>query len=357
MGEVMKLSIIVPVYNMAADDKLKHCIDSLLNQTITDYEIIAVDDASTDESLKILREYEAAYEGFIKVVACSENHRQGGAKNRGLELASGEWVGFIDSDDWIHPDMYKNLIEKAEDTGADFVGCDYNIVSEYTFDVGQVAVNNSQEQTGELDDARHEMHILQNGSMVVKVYKRSVITENGLKFPEGIFYEDNMAAPYWSLFFTHFERVPEPFYYYLTVPSSTTHHVSWSKCQDRMTAGELMIKACREREEYIRLKDAIDYRFTELYYITTLLSYMIDGEKKKLSNVRKLKEGILKYVPNFRENKYYDERVSVENKKLIDLHMKSNFLFFIYFNLLFEYRKFRKRIANKKQLTAGEENE
>ena len=123
----MKLSIIVPVYNMTADGKLTFCLDSLINQTITDYEIIAVDDASTDHSLQVLREYEKRYPHLIRVLAHEVNKRQGGAKNTGLRAAKGEWIGFVDSDDWVSPDCYEKLLGKAEETGADMVGCDYNL--------------------------------------------------------------------------------------------------------------------------------------------------------------------------------------------------------------------------------------
>lgn len=102
----MKLSIIVPVYNMAADNKLRFCLDSLANQTISDYEIIAVDDASTDASLDILHEYESRYPWKFKVVQSYENIKQGGARNKGIAAARGKWLGFVDADDWIAPDMY-----------------------------------------------------------------------------------------------------------------------------------------------------------------------------------------------------------------------------------------------------------
>ena len=114
----MKLSIVVPVYNMAADNKLRFCLDSLINQSIADYEIIAVDDASTDESLEILREYESKYPWKFKAIQLYDNMKQGGARNRGIDVARGRWIGFVDSDDWVAPDMYEKLIKKAEQTGA-----------------------------------------------------------------------------------------------------------------------------------------------------------------------------------------------------------------------------------------------
>ena len=83
----MKLSIIVPVYNMVADNKLSFCMDSLVNQTIDDYEIIAVDDHSPDDSVKLLRQYEEKYPGKVKVIESEENGRQGTAKNKGIKYS------------------------------------------------------------------------------------------------------------------------------------------------------------------------------------------------------------------------------------------------------------------------------
>ena len=161
----MWLSIIVPVYNMAADGKLNYCMDSLINQTISDYEIIAVDDASTDESLKVLREYERKYPEKVRVITYPVNKRQGGAKNEGLRAALGEWIGFMDSDDWAAPTFYEKLLKKAEETGADMVGCDYCLVREHTFSVGKVVQNNYQGQTGVLDEERHKLLFLRPGSI------------------------------------------------------------------------------------------------------------------------------------------------------------------------------------------------
>lgn len=341
----MLLSIIVPVYNMAAEQKLNHCLDSLLAQKIEDYEIIAVDDASSDNSLEILREYEKNYSDKFKVVVSEKNHRQGGAKNRGLKVATGKWVGFIDSDDWVAPNMYQAMIQKADETGADLVGCDYTIVNEYTFNPGQTVTNNTVEQVGMLDAEKHKSMILRSGSMVVKIYLREIIEKNNLCFPEDIFYEDNCAAPIWSAYFNHFERVDEPFYYYLTLANSTTHHVTWAKCEDRMKAGAQLLEQSKERGIYESYKDEFDYRFTELYYATTLFSYMYSGKKQKLKNTALLRKKIMEYVPDFQTNPYYEKMMGEEDKKLIRIHMKSNLLFFVYYKLLFGYRNIRKKLA------------
>lgn len=341
----MQLSIIVPVYNMASDNKLNFCMDSLLNQNIHDYEIIAVDDASTDESLTILKEFEKAHPEMIRVIHYDKNKRQGGAKNEGLKVARGEWIGFIDSDDWVTPDFYENLLAKAKETGADLVGCDYNLVTEHTMTPGKIVENNSLEQTGVLTKEKHQMLILRSGSMVIKIYKHDVIKKNNLSFPEGIFYEDNCAGPLWSLYFTHYEKVKKPMYFYYQHQVSTVHHISEAKCRDRMEAADLLYQECESRgflEEYY---DEIEYRYTELYLTNTLFSYLSGVKRTKLVFIKELKRGILSKFPDFSSNKYYGEYTGEEEKRMIILLMKSESKFYIYYHMLNLYRRIRKSIG------------
>lgn len=339
----MKLSVIVPVYNMAAEGKLQYCMDSLLNQTIRDYEIIAVNDASTDNSLEILRQYESAYPGKVKVLSYPVNRRQGGAKNEGLKAASGEWIGFIDSDDWVTPDYYEKLLAKAEQTGADMVGCDYQLVSEHTFEPGRVVQNNTADQTGDLDKEKHKKLLMRSGSMVIKIYRASVIRENELDFPEGIFYEDNCAGPVWSLYFWHFEKVEEPLYYYYQHDTSTVHYISVEKCRDRMKAAELLYEECRRRGFLEQYRQEIEYRFTELYYVNTLFSYMQGVKHPKLSFVKELRAGVMDRFPQFAENAYYRQLTGQEEQKLIAMQGQSDLKFYLYYRLQLLVRRLRSR--------------
>lgn len=340
----MKLSIIVPVYNMASDGKLEYCLDSLVHQTLQEpYEIIAVDDASTDDSVEILRRYDREYPGLFHIVLNEKNKRQGGAKNAGLKVATGEWIGFIDSDDWVRADYYEKLLDKAEETGADMVGCDYNLVEEHTMEVGRVVQNNSAEQTGILTREKHKLLLMRPGSMVIKIYKHQVIRENNLWFPENIFYEDNCAGPLWSLYFRHFERVEEPLYYYYQHNVSTVHHITEERCRDRCRAAELLYGECKMRgflEEYY---EEIEYRFCELYYIITLFSYMSGVRHPKLSFVKQLRLGAKEHFPNYRANPYYQQYTGEEEKQLITMQTGSDFQFYWYYRLKLLVRKIKNR--------------
>ena len=340
----MKLSVIVPVYNMASDGKLKYCLDSLVSQTVSDYEIITVDDCSTDDSLAVLRTYEAQYPDRFFVIASPENRKQGGAKNLGLEKARGEWIGFIDSDDWITPDFYERLLQKAQETGADMVGCDYNLTPEHSMKIGQVVHNNRPEQTGALNKEKYRSLILDSGSLVVKIYRRHIILDYPNRFPEHIFYEDNAIGNSWMLRATHFAYIPEPLYYYYQHDASTVHTITKKRCEDRMEAARVMIREAGQfgfLEEYY---PEIESSFTTLFYVNTLFSYMAGVKKKEYGFVKALGREMRETFPGFMENKYYRERVHEEERRLIAMHMKSTIRFMLYYKALWMYRDFRKKI-------------
>lgn len=339
----MKLSIIVPVYNMVEGNKLRYCLDSLINQTIADYEIIAVDDASTDNSYEILKEYESKYPWKFKAIQSFENKKQGGARNIGLELAKGKWVGFVDSDDWVAHDMYEKLIKKAEETGADVVGCDYSITDKQSMEIGKLAPNNTIEQTGELTSEKYKLLVMNPGSMVIKIYLRDVIEENMLRFPENSFYEDNAAAPNWMLCFSHFEKVEEPLYYYYQHGISTVHTVDMKHLEDRLSMAKRMIEEARRYGFYSKYRREYEFNFAKIYYINTLFSYMLNYKHPKTKFLKKLARGIKKEFPEFQNNSYYREAFDEEQRKMAALNIKNSVIFKIYFKSLYAYRKLAKK--------------
>ena len=344
----MKLSVIVPVYNMASEEKLNWCMDSLVNQTVSDYEIIAVDDCSTDNSLEILHDYERKYPEKVRVIASPVNKKQGGAKNLGLGRAKGEWIGFIDSDDWVTPDFYERLLGLAEETGADMVGCDYHLTDEHSMKIGQVVHNNKKSQTGALTKEKYKSLILDSGSLVVKIYKRHIILDYPNRFPENIFYEDNAISNSWMLRAKRFEYLEEPLYYYYQHDTSTVHTITKKRCQDRMEAARVMVREAGEfgyLEEYY---PEIESSFTTLFYVNTLFTYMAGVKKKEYGFVKALGREMRETFPGFMENSYYQERVHAEEQKLIKMHMKSTLYFMTYYKILWGYRNFRKKLQKER---------
>ncbi|MCR5254848.1 MAG: glycosyltransferase [Acetatifactor sp.] len=342
----MKLSIIVPVYNMAGDGKLNFCLDSLVAQTISDYEIIAVNDASTDASISILRQYEGKYPEKFRVVDLPVNRHQGGARNEGIKEATGEWIGFIDSDDWITADYYEKLVKKGEETGADVVGCGYTVVGEHTFNITREIHDITDEQVGVLTDEKRHKFLKNNGSMVMKVYRASLIKDNNLSFPENIFYEDNCAGPVWAMYFKHFEYVREPMYFYYQHDSSTVHTITKERCADRLTAGTMMLDELKKRGFFEKYKTEIESLFTQTYLVNTLFSYMRIRRGKKFSFISQMRTTMLKEFPGFMENPEYGRFMDDEQKSYLVLFMKNPRVFYIKYSLLWFYRDLRYKKKN-----------
>ena len=367
-----RLSVIVPVYNMAADDKLKWCLDSLVHQTLPDedIEIIAVDDASTDNSFALMKEYEQQYPGRFIAVHSPVNHHQGGAKNIGLTIAGGEWIGFIDADDWVTADYYEVLLKKADETGADMVGCDYSLVNSHTMEVGQVVHNNTFEQTGVMDKEKYRKLLLDTGSLVVKIYKRELVfgeLDSAIQganamgsasdswqqevyekrvhiFPEDIFYEDNAISNTWMLRSKHFEYIQEPLYYYYQHDASTVHTISKKNLEDRMVAGRMILEQAHKYGYFEDYKEEIEFMYIVLFYVNTLFSAMPIEQhiQDRYNFCRQLGEEMKATFPEFEKNKYYQERVHAEEKKLIHMQMRSHAQFYAYYRMLWAYRGIRR---------------
>lgn len=169
----MKLSIIVPVYNV--EKYLPQCLDSLVEQTIDDYEIILVNDGSPDNSQQIIDEYSARFPGLIRCLAI-DNGGQGRARNFGLEIAQGEYIGFADSDDQVLPHMFKTMYDAAISSEADVVICD------------SVAFFPDGREDYMPSPYAESMPLAAAGSCWDKIYRRELL--EGIRFPHGLWYED-----------------------------------------------------------------------------------------------------------------------------------------------------------------------
>ena len=340
---MLDLSVIVPVYNMAKDGNLEYCINSLVRQTLQSMEIIAVDDASTDDSLKILQEFEKRYPGRVKTVASLENRKQGGARNLGLQEAQGRYIGFMDADDWVVEDLYERMVELAKRTGADAVGTDMSRVYEHTMVPAQREECNFLSQTGIFDHEIRKEYLLHPGPLVTKIYAREIFFDKEFRFPEHMSYEDNAVLVEIGMRIKHFEHIPEANMFYYQRGNSTTHTIGLKKCQDRMEAMRIMLKYAKENGALEEFREVIEYHFSILFYRNTLFSYMQSNMKKDIGFIRKLGEEMVLTFPDFRQNAYYIQSTNDYEQKLINLHLKSTAAFMFIYKLKQISRKIRRK--------------
>ena len=231
----MKLSVIVPVYK--AEKTLRKCVDSLLAQTLGDLEIILVNDGSPDGCQAILDDYAARFPDTVRTKTV-ENGGQGRARNFGIDMARGDWLGFVDSDDWVLPEMYEKLIAAAEKEGADVAVCD---TLECYEDGG----------TRLLRAWREGSALAAAGSSCDKVFRRSLIGD--LRFPEGLWYEDFAFSALALSRTERLARVPETLYCYRIGHPSTMHNDNARKNLDLLAVLDLLrgpMEAAGKREDF-----------------------------------------------------------------------------------------------------------
>ena len=222
-----KISIIVPVYNV--EKYLSRCLESLLTQSFKDIEIIAINDGSTDSSLQILNNY-AVKDDRLKVID-KANGGVSSARNAGIDAASGDYIGFVDPDDWIDSDMYEIMYQTAQTEKADIVMCsyirefgshskekDFHLPEKVCYYNEEVQTNIMRRLVGPLNEEVGNPELLDAwGTVWSKIYKTELIKENELWFTDlskiGT-NEDtlfNIQAFYYA---NSFVFLNQPFYHY-----------------------------------------------------------------------------------------------------------------------------------------------
>ena len=190
----MKVSIIIPVYNI--EKHLKQCLDSVINQSLQEIEIICVNDGSTDNSPQILEEYGQKDDRII--IINKSNEGLAAARNTGMSYAKGEYIGFVDSDDWVELDMYEKLYENAQIYNSEIVMSPTHIFDDTTSELRYNDPYFTLEHFNEEFDNCTFNHIDTKEFMFKinvtawnKLYKFEFLENIGAKFPEGLVFEDN----------------------------------------------------------------------------------------------------------------------------------------------------------------------
>lgn len=221
------LSIIVPIYNVELF--LEDCINSVINQTFKDFELILVDDGSTDNSSKICDDFKEKDERIVAIH--KENRGLSSARNAGIDIARGEWIAFVDSDDTIAPDMYEKMINAAILNEVKMVICSAKYMSEDgkeyrdiprpdSINFGEVEITSSHAM---IDNLRWRGEYDNNLFVIAcnKLYNKNLFSK--LRFVEGVIHEDEMLAN--SIYIDMFKIaiIHEPLYNYRQRQGSITH--------------------------------------------------------------------------------------------------------------------------------------
>jgi glycosyltransferase involved in cell wall biosynthesis len=297
-----KISVIVPVFNTAGF--LSQCLDSLLAQTLEEIEIILVNDASTDHSLELMLRYEKWHPDKIRVIDSKINLRQGGARNLGIHVAQGEYIAFVDSDDWVEKAMFQYLYDEALKEHSDVCYCYRQQIDEsgkITFDSGSYFL-----PAGTVTEAKQREMLIHHITFIQRyIYKRSLWIDNNIRFPEHLRYEDMMIDPLIILYSRKIAAVPVVLYNYRIRSNSTMTTVSDAKYQDKIDVCNRIRQEYIQRGYYDLFRDEINFLYFRKGYIHAALNYIINSEFPQQDVIAGIRHRLLSIDENYRKNPYY----------------------------------------------------
>lgn len=276
----MKVSIIIPVYN--TEKYLRQCFDSVLNQTLKDIELIVVDDGSSDGSAEIIKEYAEKYPDKFKAFY-KENGGQASARNLALPYATGEYLGFVDSDDWIDAEMYEEMYGLAKEENTDIVICDmidhypthehYHHASEFTdkFRIAPSACN--------------------------KIFRRDFVGD--INFPVGLWYEDFEFTTKNLMLTDKISVIHKGFYHCHCREVSTMSNNNSEKNLNMLKIFDNLIEFMEERSLMEKYKDELEYLHLDHILFATITRVEKHKNKNKRTVIKQLRKAVKARYPKF----------------------------------------------------------
>lgn len=301
---MIKVSIIVPFYNV--ENYIEKCLQSLVNQTLEDVEIILVNDGSQDGTKEIAKQFVEKYPNKIMYLE-KENGGLSDARNYAIPYAKGEYIAFLDSDDYVEANMYEEMYNKAKEENLDYVEC--NFLWEYP--------DKSLESKGKQYSNKKEMFIYTRVVAWNKLIKREIVQENHLEFPRGYRYED-VEFFYKLLPLIHnYGIVQKPFIHYVQRENSISN-VQNTRTKEIIDVLGHVIDYYKRNQLFDEYKEEIEYTYTRYILCSSMLRMvMIENRKERKEIINLAWKSLNTQFTNWKENIYLKE------KGLKNLYMKT----------------------------------
>ncbi len=286
-----KISVIVPVYGV--EKYIKKCIDSIINQTFKDFELIVVNDGTLDKSIDIIND--SFKDSRIKIF----NKKNGGlasARNYGIEKATSKYLFFVDSDDYIDSDCLEEMYDKVISDNSDLVICDYY----KAYEDGKTEIM----KTIPHYDKSNKVSVISMPGAVCKLIKTEIFKKNKLTFLENHYFEDNAIMPYVCALASNFSYIEKPFYYYLQRTGSILNKNSYDeKWEDIFESIDYLYNKFKENNLLDKYKDEVEYIYIE--YLLHAPSLKFIKHKEGYKNIDKISKIMKEKFPDWQKNRYY----------------------------------------------------
>lgn len=308
----MKLSIIIPVYNTR--EYLAACLDSVLDSTCGDYEIVIVNDGSTDDSGIIAAGYASRYPNLIRVIT-TENGGLGTARNVGLEAAQGNYLLFVDSDDTLAKGALKEMLAAID--GSFDIGI---------FDILQVNPSGDTVGTiygctegGDFTLEQSPRLLFEPPSACNKLFRRSLFVESGVRFPGRVWYEDLRTVPKLYPLAGSIRNLVKPWYRYLIRPGSITNNANVARNLEIIDAAQEIITYYKDAGLYARYENELCYM--AFYNVFLTASVRVNAADPDSEVQEQLMHWFLQNFPDWRDNPYV-KGLNAKHRLLTELLIK-----------------------------------
>lgn len=319
-----KVSVIVPFYNV--EGYIEKCLETLVNQTLKDIEIILVNDGSKDRSVDIVKKFMKEYPDKI-VYLEKQNGGLADARNYAIPYAKGEYIAFLDSDDYVEKDMYQLMYELAKKESSDMVEC--NFIWEYP--------DKKREDIGEIYIGQFEM--LEKVRVVAwnKLIKREILEKNKIEFPKGLQYEDVEFTYKLVPFINKVSFVKKPCVHYVQREGSISNSQN-ERTKEIFEVLENVINFYKEKEIYDKFKTQLEYLYVRYAFCSSLLRIVKIQDETVQENLLNLTwQNVNEKYPNWKQNEIIKKGEGLNFKyKMYNLYMKTlnKYTYKIYTTLL-----------------------
>lgn len=304
---MVKVSVIVPIYN--SEKFLKKCLDSLVSQTLTDMEFILINDGSVDSSDSIIKSYDDSRIRYFK----RSNHGIGATRNFGLKHAEGEYIGFLDSDDYVSSDMYEKLYNKCIKDKLDIAICDFYKISDSVEEVKLIDFG--------IIDLNSKPNLLMDINLAPwnKLYKKSICSN--VLYPVGIKYEDTPWVAKVMSKASRIGKLNECLYYYIVHNGSETTVVD-SRVYDIFKITDILLSDLGSKE-YLKssVNDLVVYLITKY----TVSQRYLKSKRERDKFIDYAFVYLNKNIPDFKKCNFFKNREFLKgmvekSKMLTKLH-------------------------------------
>ncbi len=307
----MKVSVILPVYGVA--QYIEKCTESLLAQTLDDIEFLYVDDHGPDNSIELAQKKIAGHPRAEQFRFLTPPHNMGAgmARNYAIPEAKGEYIAFVDSDDWVEPTMFEELYKEAKRyDGVDLCYC--QISKDYLDGQAGSVLSNPIVESGTFTPDKRRFFLSHYVSLFSTfIFKRELVERYAIRFPEERSADDSYFVSCCLMMAQSVAHVDKPFYHYIIRPGSVCTTKDSNKYQKRLAVFGHLLDFARGNGVYQDYKHEVDYIYLKKGAMSSIFNYVYNSTEPQPGPVHSIMAELKRQIPDYEDNPYYRSRTAL----------------------------------------------